>query len=205
VYEAALAIATQLHFQWHAASCFKRTRSERPRECGSGFTRVLRATADIDEEGGFWVRRPVGCEYFKPHFSLMMVALRCDKDVRILQANNFVLYTVMYVLIPMADADRDAFVQWEVVGWMRCFTRDRSGARGQQPLTPPGVPLSQRPGGTPSPTQLQGPRRTSRGRAPSLGGYMLSPHNKWRRPSRGPRDSPRAQLENELPSRYKYK
>jgi len=205
VYEAALAIATQLHLQWHAASCLKRTRSERPRERGYVFPRELRATAEIDEEGGLLVRRPVGCEYFNAHVSLMMVVLRCNRDVRILHAHNFVLYTVTYVLIPMADDDRDAFVQREVVWWMGCFTRDRSGARGQQPLTPPGVPLSQRPGGTPSPTQLQGPRRTSRGRAPSFGGYMLSPHDKWRRPSRGPRESPRAQLENELPLRYKCK
>jgi len=44
-------------------------------------------------------------------------------------------------------------VKREISGWMRCFTRDRSEARGQQPLTPPRVPLSRRPGGTPPPTQ----------------------------------------------------
>jgi len=31
-------------------------------------------------------------------------------------------------------------VKREVVGWMRCFTRDRSEARGQQPHTPPVCP-----------------------------------------------------------------
>jgi len=34
---------------------------------------------------------------------------------------------------------------------------------------------------------------------------MLSPPHKSRHPSRSPRESPRAQLQNELPSTYKYK
>jgi len=34
---------------------------------------------------------------------------------------------------------------------------------------------------------------------------MLSPPHKSRRPARSPRESPRAQLLNELPSRNKYK
>jgi len=34
---------------------------------------------------------------------------------------------------------------------------------------------------------------------------MLSPPHKSRHPSRSPRESPRAQIQNELPSRYKYK
>jgi len=49
-------------------------------------------------------------------------------------------------------------------------------------------------------------RRTPRQRsAPFLGGYMLSPPHKSRRPSMTPRECPRAQRQNELPSIFKYK
>jgi len=67
---------------------------------------------------------------------------------------------------------------------MRCFTRDRSEARGQQPLTPLVCPLN----------VLEAHPRQSSDRA-----------HKSRRPSRSPRESPRAQLQKELPSRYKHK
>ena len=76
-------------------------------------------------------------------------------------------------------------VKREVSGWMRCFTRDRSEARGQQPLTPLVCP---------SLNVLEAHPRQRSNRA-----------HKSRRPSRSPRESPRAQLQNELPSRYKYK
>jgi len=76
-------------------------------------------------------------------------------------------------------------VKREVSGWMRCFTRDRSEARGQQPLTPLVCP---------SLNVLEAHPRQRSDRA-----------HKSRRPSRSPRESPRAQLQNELPSRYKYK
>jgi len=75
-------------------------------------------------------------------------------------------------------------VKREVSGWMRCFTRDRSEARGQQPLTPLVCPLN----------VLEAHPRQSSDRA-----------HKSRRSSRSPRESPRAQLQKELPSRYKYK
>ena len=68
---------------------------------------------------------------------------------------------------------------------MRCFTRDRSEARGQRPLTPLVCP---------SLNVLEAPPRQRSDRA-----------HKSRRSSRSPRESPRAQLQKELPSRYKYK
>ena len=49
-------------------------------------------------------------------------------------------------------ASRFGPVKREVVGWMRCFSRDRSQALGQRPLHPRRT-LSQRPSGTPPPTQ----------------------------------------------------
>jgi len=68
---------------------------------------------------------------------------------------------------------------------MRCFTRDRSEARGQSPPTPLVCP---------SLNVLEAhPRQRSDGA------------HKSRRFSRSPRESPRAQLQKELPSRYKYK
>jgi len=79
----------------------------------------------------------------------------------------------------------DAVVKREVSGWMRCFTRDRSEARGQQPLTPLVCH---------SLSVLDAHPRQRSDRA-----------HKSRRPSRNPRESPQAQLQNELPSRYKYK
>jgi len=75
-------------------------------------------------------------------------------------------------------------VKREVSGWMRCFTRDLSEARGQQPLTPLVCP---------SLNVLEAHPRQRSDRA-----------HKSRRPSRSPRESPRAQLRNELPSKYKY-
>jgi len=68
---------------------------------------------------------------------------------------------------------------------MRCFTRNRSEARGRQPLTPlvcPSLHFSE-----------AHPRQRS-DRA-----------YKSRRPSRSARETPRGQLRNELPSRYKHK
>ena len=76
-------------------------------------------------------------------------------------------------------------VKREVSGWMRCFTRDRSEARGQQPLTPLVCP------------SLNVPEAHPRQRSDRA--------HKSRRSSRSPRESPRAQLQKELPSRYKYK
>jgi len=73
----------------------------------------------------------------------------------------------------------------EVSGWMRCFTQDRSEARGQQPPTPLVCP---------SLNVLEAHPLQRSDRA-----------HKSRRPSRSPRESPRAQLQNELPSRYMYK
>ena len=108
VYESALAMATQMHSHRHSASCFKRTRSGRPRECRSGFPREPRVTAEIDKEGGFLVRRPVGCEYVNPNVRLMLVFLRCNTEFRFMQVHNSVLYTVKYVLKPMAEDQRDA-------------------------------------------------------------------------------------------------
>jgi len=110
VYESALAMATQMHSHRHSVSCFKRTRSGKPRECRYGFPREPREEAEIDGEGGFLVRRPVGCEYINPHNRLVLVTLRCNTDLRILQANDVVLYTVKYVLKPMADDERDAIL-----------------------------------------------------------------------------------------------
>jgi len=83
------------------------------------------------------------------------------------------------------QVDRRVAVRREVSGWMRCFTRDRSEARGQRPLTP----LVR-----PSLNVLEAHPRQRSDRS-----------HKWRRPSRSPRESPRAQLQKELPSRYKYK
>jgi len=76
-------------------------------------------------------------------------------------------------------------VKRKVSGWMRCFTRDRSEARGHRPLTPLVCP---------SLNVLEAHPRQRTDRA-----------HKSRRSSRSPRESPRAQLQKELPSRYKYK
>jgi len=76
-------------------------------------------------------------------------------------------------------------VKREVSGWIRCFTRDRSEARGQQTFTPLVCP---------SLNVLEAHPRQRSDRA-----------HKSRRPSRSARESPRAQLQNELPSRSKYK
>jgi len=84
-----------------------------------------------------------------------------------------------------ADARGRRRVKREESGWMRCFTRDRSEARGQQPLTPRVCP---------SLNVLEAPPRQRSDRA-----------HKSQRPSRSPQESPRAQLQNELPSRYRYK
>jgi len=110
VYESALAMAAQMHSHRHSVPCFKRTRSGRPRECRYGFPREPRKEAETDGEGGVLVRRPVGCEYINPHNRLVLVTLRCNTDLRILQANDVVLYTVKYVLKPMADDERDAIL-----------------------------------------------------------------------------------------------
>jgi len=78
-----------------------------------------------------------------------------------------------------------SLVKREVSGWMRRFTRDRSEARGQQPLTTL-VCLS-----------LNVLKAHSRQRSDRV--------HKSRRSSSSPRESSRAQLQNELPSRCKYK
>ena len=73
----------------------------------------------------------------------------------------------------------------EVSGWMRCFSRDRAEARGQQPLTTLVCP------------SLNGLEANARQRSDRA--------HKSRRPSSSLRESPRAQLQNEHPSRCKYK
>jgi len=78
---------------------------------------------------------------------------------------------------------------------MRRFIRERSESRSQQALKP-SVCLSRHV------LPARPPRQRS---APSLEGYVLSPPHKSRRPSMTPRESPRAQLQKELPSMYKYK
>lgn len=108
VYEASIAMATQMHSHRHAPSCFKRTRTGRPRECRYGFPREPRKDAEVEDEGGFLARRPVGCEYVNPHVRLVLLTARCNSDVRVLQATDVVMYTVKYALKPMADDERDA-------------------------------------------------------------------------------------------------
>lgn len=107
-YESSIAMATQIHSHKHAPSCFKRTRAGRPRECRYGFPREPRKEAEVEDEGGFLARRPVGCEYVNPHVRLVLLTARCNSDVRILQATDVVMYTVKYALKPMADDERDA-------------------------------------------------------------------------------------------------
>lgn len=107
-YESSIAMATQVHSHRHASSCFKRTRAGRPRECRYGFPREPRKDAEVEEEGGFLARRPVGCEYVNPYVRLVLLTARCNSDVRILQATDVVMYTVKYALKPMADDERDA-------------------------------------------------------------------------------------------------
>jgi len=103
-------MATQMPSHRRSLSCFKRKRSGKPRECRYGFPREPREEAEIDGEGGFLVRRPVGCEYINPHNRLVLVTLQCNTDSRILQANDVVPYTVKYVVKPMADDERDAIL-----------------------------------------------------------------------------------------------
>jgi len=67
---------------------------------------------------------------------------------------------------------------------MCCFSQDRSEARGQQPLTPFVCP---------SLNVLEAHAHQRSYRA-----------HKSRRPSKSPRKSARAQLQNELPSKYKH-
>jgi len=78
-----------------------------------------------------------------------------------------------------------SLVKREVSGWMRCFSRDRAEARGQQPLTTLVCP------------SLNGLEANARQRSDRA--------HKSRRPSSSLRESPRAQLQNEHPSRCKYK